>query len=170
MIRHGCTVVMAAMVVWATGCVTPPPAPIPEPPAPAPVVEAAPVAEPPPPAPPKPVKPAKPKTKPKTKALPTEAAPAAAASTPAATASAPVADPALAPPASAIRGPAWLAGCVTRRMEGGVILCDADRLLAQPSARVRVMTRDAALAGNTAGGPITHRAGLPRRYRLFVVP
>ena len=51
-----------------------------------------------------------------------------------------------------------------------VARCDADRLLARPSATVQVFTRDPALAVRTGGGDITLRPGLPHRYRFFVLP
>ncbi len=70
-----------------------------------------------------------------------------------------------------VKGPAWLAHCASARMEGGVVLCDVDSLIAQPSANVRVFTRNRALAGPVAeGASISYREGLPKRYRLFVVP
>ena len=72
--------------------------------------------------------------------------------------------------AQVIKGPAWLARCAAKRIEGGVILCDADSLLVQPSATVKVYTREPALAGKVASGVIAFRANLPRRYRLFIVP
>ena len=73
--------------------------------------------------------------------------------------------------AAPIKGPAWLARCVSKRVEGGVILCEADSLLVQPSASVKVYTREPALAGKIGnGGQIFLRASLPRRYRFFVVP
>lgn len=75
-----------------------------------------------------------------------------------------------APPEPRLPGPGWLSQCISRQMEGGVILCDADRLLATPSARVKVFTRDPAAAGRMSGGSIQVRANLPRRYRFFVVP
>ena len=79
--------------------------------------------------------------------------------------------PAPAARAAPIKGPAWLARCVSKRMEGGVILCDADSLLVQPSASVKVYTREPALAGKIGnGGQIFLRTSLPRRYRFFVVP
>lgn len=75
-----------------------------------------------------------------------------------------------APPEPPLQGPGWLSHCVSRQMQGGVILCDADKLLATPSARVKVFTRDPAAAGRMAGGSIQVRANLPRKYRFFVVP
>jgi hypothetical protein len=118
----------------------------------------------PPPAPPKPAK------KPKKTAKKQQEAPKADTT---AIESANLESVALAPKTAkpAIQGPAWLSRCAAKRVEGGVILCDVDTLIAQPSANVRVFTRDKALAGNVAdGGAITYREGLPRRYRLFVVP
>lgn len=75
-----------------------------------------------------------------------------------------------APPEPPLQGPGWLSHCFSRQMQGGVILCDADKLLATPSARVKVFTRDPAAAGRMAGGSIQVRANLPRKYRFFVVP
>lgn len=75
-----------------------------------------------------------------------------------------------APPEPPLQGPGWLSHCVSRQMQGGVILCDADKLLATPSARVKVFTRDPAAAGRMAGGSIQVRSNLPRKYRFFVVP
>ncbi|MCB1961331.1 MAG: hypothetical protein KDE68_12535, partial [Rhodocyclaceae bacterium] len=48
----------------------------------------------------------------------------------------PAATPAL-PPGS----PAWLKGCAALQVAGGIVRCDADRLLAQPAATVQVFTR-----------------------------
>jgi len=161
-----------AALLWA--CATPPapaPEPVPEPPPPEPVVEVAP----PPPvvvAPP----PAKPKPKPKKRKEPTPAAsaPVASALPPAAVPAAAASEPVPAPAASAepaIKGPAWLSRCGSKRLEGGVILCDADSLIVKPSAGVKVFTRDPALAGKVGdGGEVVLRSGLPRRYRFFVVP
>jgi len=149
-----------------TACETTPvaPPPAPEPPPPEPVVEAsAPVVTPPPP-------PAKPAKKPKKTAKKPQEAPKADTT---AIESTNLDAVALAPKAAepAIKGPAWLSRCAAKRMEGGVILCDVDTLIAQPSANVRIFTRDKALAGSVAdGGAISYREGLPRRYRLFVVP
>ncbi|WP_417068665.1 hypothetical protein [Niveibacterium terrae] len=72
--------------------------------------------------------------------------------------------------AQVIKGPAWLARCASKSREGGVILCDADSLLVQPSPSVKVYTREAALAGKVASGVIVLRANLPRRYRIYFVP
>ncbi|TVO58888.1 hypothetical protein [Denitromonas halophila] len=69
-----------------------------------------------------------------------------------------------------IAGPAWLAKCATLQSAGGAVRCDADSLLARPSATVQVFTRDPALAVKTSGGDITLRPGLPHRYRFFVLP
>lgn len=89
----------------------------------------------------------------------------------------PTAAPAPPTPAPATRaapppidGPAWLAQCAEVQVAGGVARCDADRLLARPSATVQVFTRDPALAVRTGGGDITLRPGLPQRYRFFVLP
>ncbi|MEZ5628763.1 MAG: hypothetical protein R3E34_14760 [Rhodocyclaceae bacterium] len=99
---------------------------------------------------------------------PSPAAPAAPP--PAATPTPPTPAPAprAAPPP--IDGPAWLAQCAEVQVAGGVARCDADRLLARPSATVQVFTRDPALAVRTGGGDITLRPGLPQRYRFFVLP
>ncbi len=67
-------------------------------------------------------------------------------------------------------GPAWLSQCINRQTEGGVIRCDADRLLTEPSARVKVYTREPGAAGRTRTGPIQLRSNLPRKFRFFVVP
>ncbi|MCZ4303962.1 hypothetical protein O4G98_04390 [Zoogloeaceae bacterium G21618-S1] len=70
----------------------------------------------------------------------------------------------------AIAGPAWLAKCATIQSAGGAVRCDADSLLARPSATVQVFTRDPALATKGDSGDITLRPGLPHRYRFFVLP
>ena len=75
-----------------------------------------------------------------------------------------------APPEPPITGPAWLSKCINRQMEGGVIRCDADSLLTEPSAHVKVYTREPGAAGRTRTGPIQLRSNLPRRFRFFVVP
>ena len=126
-----------------------------------------------------PAKPAKPKSKKAEKAEKDKAAAAAAAAAAGTTAVAPpkVEGEAALPPAPVakpepeIKGPAWLSRCVTKRYEGGAILCDADSLLANPSGNIKVYARDQNLAGPVAnGGRIEYRPGLPRRYRLFVFP
>ncbi|TVO68480.1 hypothetical protein [Denitromonas ohlonensis] len=107
------------------------------------------------------VKPVKPVAKPARKPLP-----------------APAADPTPPPPKPVIRsapkptiaGPAWLAKCADIQSAGGAVRCDADSLLARPSATVQVFTRDPALAVKASSGDITLRPGLPRRYRFFVLP
>lgn len=63
----------------------------------------------------------------------------------------------------------WLQRCASHVEAGGAIQCDADALLAQPSARVQVFVRDPRLV-RTEGGRIQLREGLPRLYRLFVFP
>lgn len=73
-------------------------------------------------------------------------------------------------PKAAIAGPAWLAKCADLQSAGGAVRCDANSLLARPSATVQVFTRDPALAVKGNGGDITLRPGLPRRYRFFVLP
>ncbi|MBB4013281.1 hypothetical protein [Niveibacterium umoris] len=161
------------------GCATPepPPPPAPEPPpaaAPAPISSVEPVAPAPKPAPAKPAK-TKPKKGDKAGDKVAEKAaekPADVAAVRSADAGEPVAPPE--PVAKAepeIRGPAWLSKCATKRFDGGAILCDADALLASPSGTIKVYTRDPNLAGPVAsGGRIEYRPGLPRRYRLFVLP
>lgn len=67
-------------------------------------------------------------------------------------------------------GPAWLALCNSRQSEGGVIRCDADQLLTQPSPQVKIFTREPAAVGVGKTGSIQYRAGLPHKYRFFVVP
>jgi hypothetical protein len=59
-----------------------------------------------------------------------------------------------------IPGPAWLRKCLKVQVAGGVVRCDADLLLAKPSATVQVFTRD----------PARVVEGLPHVYRLYVVP
>jgi len=99
---------------------------------------------------------------------------------PAAAAVEPVAKPVETPvvskpkPASALSGQIvkefpWLQRCASHVEAGGAIQCDADALLAQPSARVQVFVRDPRLV-RTEGGRIQLREGLPRLYRLFVFP
>ena len=73
-------------------------------------------------------------------------------------------------PKAAIAGPAWLAKCADLQSAGGAVRCDANSLLARPSATVQVLTRDPALAVKAEGGDITLRPGLPHRYRFFVLP
>jgi len=75
-----------------------------------------------------------------------------------------------APPETPIIGPAWLSQCINRQTEGGVVRCDADRLLAEPSPKIKVYTRDPSAAVRTRGGPVQLRSNLPRKYRFFVVP
>ncbi|MBT0960041.1 hypothetical protein [Denitromonas iodatirespirans] len=105
--------------------------------------------------------PARPAPKPVRKAVAPPPAPSAPPPAPA---------PAPAAPVAKIAGPAWLAQCAAVQVAGGVARCDADRLLARPSATVQVFTRDPALAVKSADGDITLRPGLPHRYRLFVLP
>ena len=73
-------------------------------------------------------------------------------------------------PKAAIAGPAWLAKCADLQSAGGAVRCDANSLLARPSATVQVFTRDPASAVKSEGGDITLRPGLPHRYRFFVLP
>lgn len=75
-----------------------------------------------------------------------------------------------APPETPIIGPAWLSQCINRQTEGGVVRCDADRLLAEPSPKIKVYTRDPSAVVRTRGGPVQLRSNLPRKYRFFVVP
>ncbi|PLK50859.1 hypothetical protein [Uliginosibacterium sp. TH139] len=141
----------------------PPPAP---PPAPAPQVIVEPPPPPPPPAPTKPVTKAKPapkSSKVSSKPSTPEAAPSAVA--PATSAKA-VTRKAAAP----IQGPDWLQYCSARQQSPTGILCDANTLLAQPSAKVQVYVREAALVRDTPSGRIQLREGLPRLYRFFVIP
>lgn len=65
----------------------------------------------------------------------------------------------------------WLQSCQKRIEFGGAVQCDVDTLLAQPSARVQVFVREAKLARTFPDGlRIQLREGLPRLYRLFVLP
>lgn len=73
-------------------------------------------------------------------------------------------------PEPPFRGPAWLSLCISRQIEGGLIRCDANDLLTQPSPQVKVFTRDPAAAIRTATGTIELRSNLPYKYRFFVVP
>lgn len=134
------------------------------------VEPAVPVALPPPkPAP----RPAHPKNRRKDKADKGAKSVEAAQSAPTTAPPAPAPEPVRAEPAAqtqVIKGPAWLARCASKSREGGVILCDADSLLVQPSLSVKVYTREAALAGKVASGVIVLRANLPRRYRIYFVP
>lgn len=158
---------LAAALVGACATLPQPAAPDQTPPA-APVRDEAASARPAPPAPkPRPARPDKDKSsrpdKPGGNAgePPAEEAPAPAT---------PALVPAPAPAAVPLAGPAWLSLCVNREMEGGVIRCDADQLLAQPSPQVKIFTREPAAAGHGKAGSIQFRAGLPRKYRFFVVP
>lgn len=144
---------------------------------PPPSVEDAPAAVPanlPRPTPTRPAKPAKPtpQTAARGKATPPPAepsAPPAAADAGVATSAPPVAREASRPAPST--GPVWLAGCKTRVQSGNAIQCDADSLLVEPSATVRVYTREQTLARKLANGlEIQWREGLPRRYRFYVLP
>ncbi|MDP5239179.1 hypothetical protein Q9Q94_06545 [Uliginosibacterium sp. 31-16] len=146
----------------------PPPAPAP---APAPVVDELPY-PPLPQAAPKPVpkprpapapasKPGKVSAKPARPADTTEALPASAPA-PASTRRA----SAKAAPANAPSGPDWLQYCSYRQQSGDAILCDANTLLAQPSAKVQVYVREPALVRDR----IILREGLPKLYRFFVLP
>jgi hypothetical protein len=164
--------VAAAFCLFACATTPEPVAPAPAPaPEPAPVVVPSVPAFTPPPPPAEPVKSAKTKPKPakKTdKSADTVAAPVADAP---ALQVAPLPPQPVARVEAPIVGPAWLSKCANKRNEGGAILCDSDSLLANPSANVKVYAREENLAGPVAnGGRIEYRPGLPRRYRLFVVP
>ena len=73
-------------------------------------------------------------------------------------------------PEPPFRGPAWLSLCINRQTEAGLVRCDADDLLTQPSSQVKVFTRDPAAAIRSASGTIQLRTNLPYKYRFFVVP
>lgn len=172
------------LVLFLTACASAPPpaaAPVeqPQPAAslPAPSVEDAPAEVPanlPRPAPTRPAKPAKPS--PQTAARGKAPPPPVESSTPPAAADLGVATPAPSVAREASRpaagsGPVWLAGCKTRVQSGNAIQCDADSLLVEPSATVRVYTREQTLARKLANGQeIQWREGLPRRYRFYVLP
>ena len=131
-------------------------------PTPAPVSaarEATEHAEAPPPAAPQ----AAPKVAPRARSRAPAGAPPEAAEAP----SAPAAAPRPAAPALPSGSPAWLARCVGVQVAGGIVRCDADGLLAKPSATVQVFTRD---PKRVVRGQIALRAGLPRIYRFYVVP
>ena len=115
--------------------------------------------------------PARPAARAARKPLPaTPAAPPPVTPAPTAAPTPPAPAPATRTAPPPIDGPAWLAQCAEVQVAGGVARCDADRLLARPSATVQVFTRDPALAVRTGGGDITLRPGLPHRYRFFVLP
>lgn len=144
----------------------PEPAPAP-PPAPEPAPPPPPVVEPPPPAP-------KPVAKPRQPARPGKAAANKAGADSKSPTEATSAVPS--PPRQAAKkplpqqGPEWLQYCSARQQSPTGILCDANTLLAQPSAKVQVYVREAALARDTPGGRIQLREGLPKLYRFFVIP
>lgn len=184
--RHA--LIMLCLLGSLSGCLQAPEKPLPPPPPPAPVIEPeeqppAPIVLPVPKPTPKPAprnskaktKPEKPRTPP---GLPVPASPVLSAETvgPAGEPPAPVAEPpkTAAPAAKKapppIQGPAWLAACARRQQSSIGIQCDSDTLLAQPSANIRVYTRDADLARETPGGRIGLRETLPYRYRLYVIP
>jgi hypothetical protein len=73
-------------------------------------------------------------------------------------------------PEPPFRGPAWLSLCINRQTEAGLVRCDANDLLTQPSPQVKVFTRDPAAAIRSASGTIQLRTNLPYKYRFFVVP
>ena len=73
-------------------------------------------------------------------------------------------------PEPPFRGPAWLSLCISRQTEAGLVRCDANDLITQPSPQVKVFTRDPAAATRTASGAIQLRTNLPYKYRFFVVP
>lgn len=123
-----------------------------------------PVVEPETPAAPPPVAPAKSPPNPAPKPA---VRPRPAPQEPARTAPAPVQPtPAETAPAD-VPGPAWLKRCQSVQVAGGIVRCDADALLAQPSPTVQVFTRDPARA---VAGQIRLRSGLPKVYRFYVVP
>lgn len=182
----------AVVFAMLGGCATQK-APPPPPAEPAPVVvQSAPVAEPEPvrqpvqEAPPKPAKPVKPVKPAKVKAGKKDSPPPAGESAPAGSdlmlqevpSAAPASSvPQVVPGAETakkevpIKGPAWLKRCATKRLEGGVILCDANYLLVSPGPGVKVFVNDPSLVRTLPGGAkIPYRAGLPRPYRFFVVP
>lgn len=66
-----------------------------------------------------------------------------------------------------VPGPAWLTRCQSVQVAGGIVRCDADALLAQPSPTVQVFTRD---PERVVAGQIRLRTGLPKVYRFYVVP
>lgn len=66
-----------------------------------------------------------------------------------------------------VPGPAWLKRCRSVQVAGGIVRCDADALLAQPSPTVQVFTRD---PERVVAGQIRLRSGLPKVYRFYVVP
>lgn len=163
---------MPALAACSLFADKPEPAPVPTP-APAPAPE--PVIEPPPPPPPPPAPKPVPKPKPKPAAKNTKAgaAPVAAeGGEPEAAASAPKrsSGSTARKPAAAVNGPDWLQFCSYRQQSPTGILCDANTLLAQPSAKVQVYVREPSLARDTPGGRIQLREGLPRLYRFFVIP
>jgi hypothetical protein len=80
----------------------------------------------------------------------------------------PVALPEAPKPAQAIpSGPAWLKGCKAIQLQGVVVMCDADSLLTQPSEKVQVYVRNAALVPRE--GHFTVRENLPMAYRFFLL-
>lgn len=68
------------------------------------------------------------------------------------------------------KGPEWLRYCLELQQSSTGIQCDANSLLAEPSAKVRVYVREPMLARDTPGGQIRLRENLPRLYRFFVIP
>ena len=170
-LRH---LILALCLQALTGCSLfadkPEPVPAP-PPAPAPAPEPPPVVEapPPPPAPaPKPVAKPRPAAKPG-KATAGKAAAASTETSGAASSAAPNPKPA-AKKTAPLNGPEWLQFCSIRQQSPTGVLCDANTLLAQPSAKVQVYVREPSLVRNTPGGRIQLREGLPRLYRFFVIP
>lgn len=174
MFRIAFHALLASGLLSLAGCELMAEKPAPEPPAPPPpVVEEVP---PPPPAPapvvlkpaPKPAPKAVPRAKPKTQ----KEKPKLIEET--ATAESAVDIPARAAPASAqekkatppVKGPEWLQYCIQRQQSSTGIQCDANSLLAEPSAKVRVYVREPSLVR----GGIQLREGLPRLYRFFVIP
>jgi len=73
-------------------------------------------------------------------------------------------------PEPPIVGPAWLSQCINRHEQLARPAAFADRLLAEPSPKVKVYTREPGAAGHTRGGVIQLRGNLPRKYRFFIFP
>ncbi|GAA5167428.1 hypothetical protein [Viridibacterium curvum] len=110
-----------------------------------------------------PASPIAPKAKPATPASPPAATSASRSSAASSNAAASIG----AQPAPPITGPAWLKGCKSVQRQGTVIMCDADTLLAPPSDKVQVYTRDPRLVPKSGGMGV--RESLPAQYRLFIL-
>lgn len=76
---------------------------------------------------------------------------------------APAAEPA-APPAKVKAKPAWLCQPV---LQGVNWVCDSGKLVARPSAKTRVITREKAKAVRVGQYQIEYQAGLPTLYRTI---